>query len=68
MRILSEVELNNTRRKLAELEALYHEDARETGGDVELREMEMESLVRLINQLKEEISLYEAHQPAGRRG
>ena len=65
MRILSETELSNTRRKLAELEALYQEDERETGGDEELREMEMESLMRLMNQLREEISWSEVHQTAG---
>jgi ribosomal protein L29 len=30
--------------------------------DVELREAELESLRRFINQLKEEIARYEAHQ------
>lgn len=55
MRILTEVELSNTRRKLAELERLYNINEQESDGDEELREMTIESLTRLINQLKEEI-------------
>jgi len=62
MELKNEEELSNTRRKLRKLEALYEADAKETGGDEELREAEMESLKRLINQLKEEIARYEAHQ------
>ena len=63
-RVLDEVELANTRRKLSELESLYEAHEHETGGDEELREMSMESLKRLINQLKEEIIWSEVHQPA----
>jgi hypothetical protein len=62
----NERELTNTRRKLQRLEALYEADNNEAGGDEELREIEMESLKRMINQLKEEIARYEAHQPARR--
>jgi hypothetical protein len=61
MRHLSDVELGNTRRKLAELEALYQAHERETGGDQELRDLTMESLMRLINQLREEIRWSEVH-------
>ena len=61
MRLLSDVELANTRRKLDELEALYAAREGETGGDEELRDMTMQSLMRLINQLKEEITRSEAH-------
>ena len=64
MDLRSERELVNTRNKLQQLEARYEVRAKETGGDEELREMTMESLKRLINQLKEEIARYEAHQPA----
>ena len=39
MRLLNDVELANTRRKLSELEALYAAHERETGGDEELRDM-----------------------------
>lgn len=65
-RMLSEVELVNTRRKLGELERLYEADEQETGGDEGLRESSMQSLKRLINQLKEEIVWTEVHQPARR--
>jgi hypothetical protein len=59
----NEREVANTRTKLARLEARYAAHENETGGDEELREMTMESLARLINQFKEEIARYEAHQP-----
>ncbi len=62
MRHLSEVELLNTRMKLARLEALYKSKGQEAGGDEEIRELTMESLQRLINQLKEEIAWSEIHQ------
>ena len=64
MDLRNERELANTRKKLQQLEALYEADANESEGDEELREAEMESLKRLINQLKEEIIWSEAHQPA----
>jgi hypothetical protein len=35
-------------------------------GDETLREMELDSLKRFINQLKEEIARYEAHQSVRR--
>ena len=61
MRVLNETELTNTRRKLGALEALYKTKAQETGGDEELRDMTLQSLQRLINQLKEEIARSQAH-------
>ncbi|MEX2310068.1 MAG: hypothetical protein WD738_21025 [Pirellulales bacterium] len=64
MDLKNQQELMNTRRKLRKLDALYQADEKETGGDKELREAEMESLKRMINQLKEEIARYEARQPA----
>ncbi len=66
MTLRSERELLNTRKKLRMLEEDYEAHAAETGGDEELREMTLESLKRLINQLKEEIARYEAHQPVRR--
>ena len=59
-------QLANTREKLRLLEESYEEARQETGVDEELREAEMESLKRLMNQFKEEIARYEAHQPARR--
>jgi hypothetical protein len=61
----SDRELTNTKRKLHLLEEAY-EEARADTEDVHLRELEMESLMRLINQLKEEIARYEAHLPLRR--
>lgn len=57
-------QLASTLEKLRLLEESYEETLRETEGDEELREAEMESLRRFINQLKVEIARYEAHQPA----
>ncbi len=65
MRQLNEIELTNTRRKLRELESFYQSKSQETGGDEQLREITLESLQRLIKQLKEEIIRSEAHPVAG---
>ena len=66
MNLGSEQELANTRKKLRMLEEDYETLSGETGGDEELREMTMESLNRLINQLKEEIARYQAHHAVPR--
>ena len=58
----NERELANTREKLRSLEESYNEVRRENTDDEVLREAELESLKRFINQLKEEIARYEAHQ------
>ena len=63
MRLLNDLELTNTQRKLGALEALRKTKAQETGGDEELRDMTLQSLQRLINQLQEEIARSQAHQP-----
>jgi hypothetical protein len=60
MRVLDETELKNTRQKLLQLQALYAQTEQEAACDEELREMELESLARLINQLKEEIARSES--------
>jgi hypothetical protein len=64
MDLKSDIELANTREKLKQLELLYEEDSVDMDDDEELREVSMQSIMRLINQLKEEIARYEAHQPA----
>ena len=51
----NERELSNTRDKLRLLEESYREASNEMGDDAELRDAELESLKRFINQLKEEI-------------
>jgi hypothetical protein len=58
----NERELANTREKLRILEESYDQARLEVVDDEELREAELESLKRFINQLKEEIARYEAHQ------
>jgi hypothetical protein len=62
MELKSDRELVNTRAKLQKLLALDEANEKKTGGDEELREMTMQSLMRLINQLMEEIARYESHQ------
>jgi hypothetical protein len=62
MTLRSKQELNNTRDKLARLQARYEALRFETGGDMELRELTMESLKGTINQFKEEIARFEAEQ------
>ena len=56
----NERELSNTREKLRLLEESYEEASNEMGDDTELRDAELESLKRFINQLKEEIARYES--------
>ncbi len=59
-------ELANTREKLQVLEKQYESLRVGTSEDQDVRRVSMRSLKRLINQLKEEIARYEAHQPARR--
>lgn len=56
------MELANTRVKLGELEERYQQLRDDTAEDEHLRELTLFSLRRLINQLREEIARYEAHQ------
>jgi flagellar biosynthesis chaperone FliJ len=62
----NDLQLANTREKLRLLEESYKEVRQEAGDDEGLREAELLSLKRFINQLKEEIARYEARQPARR--
>lgn len=66
MLLQNDRELANTRDKLRLLDESYEEIRQEPDADDELREAELESLKRFINQLKEEISRYEAHQAVRR--
>jgi hypothetical protein len=66
MTLTSQSELDNTREKLRVLQEMLVEASRETEGDAEVRDAELESLHRQIKQLKEEIARYEARQPARR--
>ena len=63
MTLHSQAELDNTREKLRLLQAMLAEATAETEGDVEVREAEIESLRRQINQLKEQIARYTSRQP-----
>jgi uncharacterized small protein (DUF1192 family) len=53
----NETELARARNKLQSLEAIYEEIRQQQG----VRQVELESMMQLINQLKEEIARYEAH-------
>ncbi len=66
MKLQSGHELENTRRKLGDLEEAYAAAATRPIENVHAREATLTSLRRLINQLKEEIARYEAHQPSRR--
>ena len=65
MTLKNDQELANTRDKLRLLEAEYQDTRNDTSEDPIVRDVSLQSLKRLINQLKEEIALYEVHQPAG---
>ena len=62
MTLKNNIELANTRQKLAELEAHYEARKHEPAADPHLRELSLHSIKRTINHLKEEIILYEVHQ------
>ena len=66
MSLKNDIELANTRGKLARLEARYEALGNDTGEDEHVRELTMRSLKRYIDQFKEEIARYEAHQPSRR--
>lgn len=66
MTLRSDRELASTKHKLRLLEDSYEQARDDPDEDEHVREVTLESLTRLINQLKEEIARYEAHQPAHR--
>jgi uncharacterized protein involved in exopolysaccharide biosynthesis len=66
MTLANDIELANTRAKLAELEARYEGLRNEKVEDEHLRQVTLRSLKRYINQFKEEIARYEAHQAVER--
>jgi len=64
MGLQNEQELENSRAKLRALKELYEDARKNRSANKEAREAELESLLRLINQLKEEIIRYECrHGP-----
>jgi hypothetical protein len=62
MNLKNDTELANTHAKLVRLEKRYEDLRDDTSGDDRVRELTMRSLKRTINQFKEEIARYEAHQ------
>ena len=60
MNIENRRQLENTRRKLGELEQLYEKKCQEPTVDAHVRELTLRSLKKRINQFKEQISRYEA--------
>jgi hypothetical protein len=64
MTLQNDIQLQNTRAKLAELEARCTELGNDNSEDAQVRQATLRSLKRLINQLKEEIARYEAHLPS----
>jgi hypothetical protein len=61
MTLRNDRELTNTRGKLRLLEEMYRDTSRDRSEDAHVRELSQQSLARMINQLKEEIALYEIH-------
>lgn len=59
--IENEQQLQNTQRKLDALESHYRE--REQDAPSHVRDLTLRSLKRTINQLKEEIAVFQAHRP-----
>ena len=66
MTLRNDAELANTREKLRELQQRYEARRAESATDPHVRELTLQSLKRVINQLTEEIARYEAHAPARR--
>ena len=54
-----------TREKLASLERRYAAVRADAKGDAHIQELTLQSLKRTINQLKEEITRFEAHAVGG---
>lgn len=65
MTLRNNTELANTRGKLRELEDRYRARVQETPANPHIQQLTLHSLKRLINQLKEEIALFEVHRTAG---
>ena len=60
MSLRNETERSHTQTKLARLMLRREALGSETGGDVELRQMTLESLQKMILQFQEEIARYDA--------
>ncbi len=70
MSLQSKRELDITRNKLRLLEERYKVIAERPCANEHVRELTLQSFKRIINQMKEEIAVFECHaslQPTGRR-
>ena len=67
MTLKNDIELANTREKLRELEKRYTDRLQEPAANSHVQELTLQSLKRLINQMKEEITLFEIHQTSRRQ-
>ena len=68
MKLQSKRQLEVARQKLKLLEEQYEATRNEPCADEHVRELTLESLKKLINQLKEEIVRYESGMSAQSRG
>ncbi len=66
MNLKNDIELANTRAKLRILEEMYQAARDDANEAPHVRELTMRSIKSTINQFKEEIARYQAHQPARR--
>jgi hypothetical protein len=66
MTLKSAAEAANTRAKLARLERHYEEAKTRDMGNADAKEAVLGSLRRMINQLKEELSIYERGVRSGK--
>ena len=64
MTLKNDIELAVTQKKLAGLQERYDSIRQETEGDSFVREVTLRSLKKMMNQLIEEITLYEIHAGA----
>ena len=63
MSITNERQLNNSKKKLAELEAEYRRLSLPSDGELQYpRQLTLRSMGRLMKQLKEEIAQYESRK------
>jgi hypothetical protein len=68
MSIKNRRQLENTRRKLQELEQLYTKKLHDLAESEHVRELTLRSLKKRINQFKEEITRFEARARSNARG
>ncbi len=64
MELKDEREVEVTREKLGSLEARYQAVSQNPGDDAHIQELTLQSLRRMINQMKEEIARFEARARA----